>query len=216
MAKSAYPVNTDLTALLEAAGLTVSAEVTALLSTFAEAGWVEFERRTDRRPMLAGTAATRRFDPPTRSQELHLWPTLVTLTSVTYTPTGASATTLTSGTDFTPLPWNYAADGLPISRIRFATRRWQEPLWIGQRGSLYILGTWGYGATIPNDAWLAMAALGCIDALPMLSQALTNGIVEWHEKDRAEKYSTDPLETLQTEWETRVARAVQIYRRITV
>lgn len=216
MARTAYPTADDILALLESAGLTPSDALQDFLEDAAEAGWREFETRTGIRPFLAGTAAVRYFDPPTRSREFVLPVPLAALTSIAYTPTGSSAVTLTLGTDFTVYPLNYAAESRPITRLRFATHRWQDPLSIAFRGSLAITGQWGWGVTIPGDAWLAMAALGGLHVLAMQSQAQTGGIVRWSEKDRSEQYSADPLETLQTEWNGRVDRAVQSYRRVTI
>ncbi len=216
MGLSAYPTGADLRTFLEAAGLTLSDALALQLDSAAAAGISEFERRTDRRPMLAGEAAERLFDPPLRSRELHLKPTLVSLTSVSYQPTGATPITLVPGTDLTSYPLNAAADGVPITRLRFSTRRWLDPLWIGQRGSLAITGVWGYASLIPEDAWFAMLALGSLEVLPVLSQAFTGGIVRWTEKDRSEQYNADPVGTLAGGWQMRAERAVMTYRRVLI
>jgi hypothetical protein len=213
MAHAAYPTADDVLAFLEGAGLTVSDALQDFLEDAAEAGQREFERRTGIKPFLAGTAATRYLDPPTRSRELVLPVPLAALTSVTYQPTGSTATVYTLNTDYSAYPRNYAVEGVPITRLRFATNRWLDPLSIAFRGSLAILGQWGYATTIPSDAWLAMCALGAMHLSPQLGQALRNGLVRWSEKDRSEQYE-EGLETLAAGWEMRVARAVNSYRRV--
>ncbi len=209
-----YPTGQDIEGFLTGAALTLSASITDLLDTAAEAGRLDWERRVGYRPFLAGAASARRVDPPTRSRGLVLTTPLAALTSIVYQPTGSTAKTYVADTDFTLYPLEYADAGVPITRIVFATNRWLTPLSIGFRGALTITGQWGWATTVPEDAWMCIAALGGMQLLGMLSQAQTQGIVEWHEKDRGEKYSADPLETLQTEWTTRIDRAVSNYRRI--
>lgn len=214
-----YPTGEDVRAYLEAASLVVSTALAEQLDTAAEAGRLDFEQRTDRLPFLAGaTDTTRRFDPPKAgSARLWLKPDLAALTSITYQPGGASAETLTLDTDFSLLPFNAAADEQPYTAIDFTPWRgfgaWASS-YPAYRGSIRITGRWGYQTTLPENAWLAILAAGSLSLLPQLSFGLTSGLVEWHEKDRGERYGADPLAGLAAGWQASLNRTVAIYKRM--
>jgi hypothetical protein len=214
-----YPTGQDILAYLEAASLVVSTALSEQLDTAAEAGRLDFEQRTDRLPFLAGgTDVTRRFDPP-RGQRLWLKPDLAVLTSITYQPGGASAETLTLDQDFSLLPFNAVTDEQPFEAVDFTPWRgfgaWASS-YPQYRGSLRITGRWGYQTTLPENAWLAILAAGSLSLLPQLSFGLTSGLVEWHEKDRGERYGADPLSSLAAGWQASLNRTVAFYRRVSI
>lgn len=156
--KADYPGPGDVLALLAATGVEVSP--VADLATAAAAGARDFERAVSR-TMLAPPESTRRLNAPvSREGALIFDRDLASLTSVAIQAQGGTSQELTQGTDYTLEPFNAAADGMPYTALVFFSWGWSwyEPLWYGYRGSIYVTGRWGYGTTIPEDAWAAMQA----------------------------------------------------------
>lgn len=194
----AYPTAADLQAFLEDAGFTLSAGVIAQLDASVRAGIRDLEKATDR--IFLAAAATRRFNPPTNSQHLLLDQDLASLTSLSYGP-ATGTVVFVNGTDFTLEPWDAPARLLPYDTVVFADgHRWSYPLPIDQRGSIYIVGAWGYGVTIPENAWLAMLARGAWLSAPLLAQGLNDGVVEVQQKDTRTKWADDPLAAQKLVW----------------
>lgn len=147
---AAYPIASDVQALLTATGLvsgtpTVTAELASAIA--------EFERLTGWRPFLAeGTDATYRFDPPEWGSKLWLPCGFATITGVTVGVSHDSVgTALTVDEDYRTLPENAAASGRPFDGIEFYVSC------AGGPGSVRIAGKRGFSTTVPDDAWLAIA-----------------------------------------------------------
>jgi hypothetical protein len=176
----------------------VEVEVTLQLDASIRAGIRDLEKATDR--VFLAAAATRRFNPPTSSQHLLLDQDLASLTSLSYGP-ATGTVVFVNGTDFTLEPWDAPARLLPYDTVVFAdAHRWNYPLPIDQRGSIYIAGAWGYGVTIPENAWLAMLARGAWLSAPLLAQGLNDGVVEVQQKDTRTKWADDPLAAQKLVW----------------
>src|SRR5262245_848463 len=153
MGKSAYPTGADIAEYLAEFGITVTN--TAMLDTLAAAGVLRFEREAGRR-MLAGADQARTYDPPA-TPLLDLGADLIGITSIAYQPQGSSSQAYSSPADYRLLPQNAPQLGRPWEMVDFV-RVWWCPQPSSQRGALTVTGKWGYGTTIPEDAWLAMLA----------------------------------------------------------
>jgi hypothetical protein len=190
MAKSTYPTAAELETSLLAAGLTQELVDALDLTTAALAGRETFEGMTGRR-MLA-TTQTREYDPRRISPRgvLDLRTDLVAATSVTY---GTQAFTV--GTDVRMAPLNAADDGRPYGWLEFGY--WQFYPYGGYGFPLptliTVVGSWGYGATIPENAWQAMMMEAALSLFPTISAFLTAGMVGWDEADMQEQYGQDPF-----------------------
>jgi len=185
----------------------------------------EWERRTGYRPFLgSGTSQTRAYDPPGPNRRtlsgysllgggriLDLEAGLYGLTSLSIgVGQDAPGTLLTLGVDFWLEPLNADVIGVPWQRVRF-----RAPIF-GLESSVAVVGLFGYGSVIPEDAWQAIARLGCALGLESLTEGLKLGAVKWAEENVSETY--DPLliqalgETMRA-WADRVLAA---YRRVEV
>lgn len=196
MGKAAYPTGAELAAYLVAAGFT-SAFVAALdTTTFAAAGASEFEREAGRR-MLAVTQ-TREFDPCRVGTNgfLDLKADLASLTSVAW-----NTTAYTVGTDVRAFPLNAADDGLPYSGLSFGYWRRFSGYGYPFPPLISVAGDWGYGATIPEDAWAGMLAFAGMLLFPQIVQRRTGGMFEWTEADMREAYGNNPLQGLRAGWQ---------------
>ena len=190
MAKDAYPTGSDLAAFLAEFGVT--APSAAALDTLAAAGVQRFENAVHR-TMLAGPPEARPYDPPAEPL-LDLLADLAELTSITYTPEGAPPTVFTTPADYRPMPTNAPARGRPWLWIDFR-RTWWLPHPDSLRGAISILGRWGYGLTIPEDAWLAMLSAG---ASPLWDRAAAAALAaggggplkSWRQGNSSEEYAT--------------------------
>jgi hypothetical protein len=196
-AKTQYPNGEDLETFLTAAGFSSTRLATLDLESGAAAGVATFEQATGRR-MLA-ISETREFDLPEHPRAiLDLRADLASLTTVAVSGTGQ-----TLGTDVRLLPVNAADRGRPYRMLQFARRfypvaTYPQPSW----GAVAVTGLWGYGTTIPEDAWLAMLALGALQLHPLLAQAELGGLESWTEGDVTERYGSDPLGSLRVNWTT--------------
>jgi hypothetical protein len=104
----------------------------------------EFERLTGWEPFLAAT------DPVTRQYDPTFGFTLRTHPFYTVTGVTVSGVAKTAGTEYYTLPHNAAADGVPITSIRF------ERALQGKPAEVSVTGRQGYGVSIPLDAWNAV------------------------------------------------------------
>lgn len=196
MARSTYPADSDVAAL--AATLTLPAGYS--FTGMAAAAVDEWERRTGYHPFLgSGASSSRTYDPPGANRRrlggfgtlggarvLDLEGGLYALTSVAIAVTvDDPGLTLTQGTDFWPEPLNAPAIASPWQRLRFRNAVF------GPEASVVVTGLFGYGATIPEDAWQAIARLGCALGLAALAEGLKTGAVRWAEETVSEAY--DPL-----------------------
>jgi hypothetical protein len=176
--KSAYPVDTDVEAVLTAAGLALGTLDTA---TAALAGRHAFELET-RRIMLAPAATNRRFDPPELDPAgvgfLDLGADVAVFNTLTYQPEGGSPTSLVVNRDFWLQPYNAPDKATPYTWIDLAGQHCRaKPLLPADRRSLIVNGRWGYSTTIPEDAWRAMVAWSVWSLLPEEMISLTGGKV---------------------------------------
>lgn len=185
MSRSAYPTASDVITGLQAAGILTTdfPYLSSLAAGAAEAGKDLIERACNRR-FLAGSSEARYFDPPNNGRTLFLDFEATTVTSVTL-----GGSTLTLNTNYWLLPYNYSAQGVPINRIDFATI-FVAPLLAGNRRSIVVTGTWGYGATIPETVWQAMIYQAQLQLLPAIREIQNTGAEDWREADVAEKFGT--------------------------
>lgn len=175
MGKAAYPTAADLEAYLEGAGYTV----TGLdLATAAEAGRLAFERSTGRKMLADALASTRGFNPPLNDASyVPIDELAVAPTAVAFQPLGGTSTPLTLDTDYQLEPPNASAIGHPYVGLRLGSPS-LSPLRFTSHGAIRVTGRWGYGVTIPEDAWLAMVELGARTLMPQLQQTLVAGGVK--------------------------------------
>src|SRR5262245_6207402 len=147
MAQPAYPTAADLQGYLTALGM---GDSLPMVPVACGAGIAAFEREAGR-TMLAGSPQTRQFDPPAGGRLLDIAGDLAAAPAVTYSPYGGATENLAAGADYRTEPLNR----IPIEAIRFL-RHWAAPLPFPQLGKIGVTGAWGYGTSIPDDAWLAM------------------------------------------------------------
>ncbi len=195
MARSQYPTGDDLQAFLLSAGFSATflSALNLDYQRFADVGRDDFESKVGRR-MLA-TSETRTFPPPLSPRGiLDLADDLASASTVTY-----NAVTLTTGTQYLLLPQNAAGRGRPYAQMQFLLR-WITPLSFAMLSGVAITGLWGYGATIPEDAWQGMLESAALRLWPLLAQARTRGMQMWREADMAESYGPTPLQHLRDGW----------------
>lgn len=197
MGKLAYPTGAELAAYLIAAGFTAAFVAALDTTTAAAAGAAQFEREADRR-MLAVTQ-TREFDAERVSPRgfLDLRTDLAAATGVSW-----STNTYVVGTDVRLFPLNAADDGHPYSGLTFPYwRRFYPTSYPLLPPLITVVGSWGFGATIPEDAWIGMLAAAGLLLLPQIVQRRTGGMVAWSEADMQETYGPNPLMSLQRNWQ---------------
>lgn len=195
MARTLYPTGADLAAILTQAGVVINDP--AFLDGAVLAGIQAFETACSRH-FLAGKSienadegeATRLFDPP-MPHEHSLWlgpfGDVTTVTSVVHQakPDG-QAQALVENRDFFLEPANNPARGLGYNRLRrgrwaswtwhgWDTVPWGGGGWMSGIQSIEITGLWGYGTTIPEDAWLSMAYGGVMWAEGQLGLIKSGG-----------------------------------------
>jgi hypothetical protein len=179
----------------------------------------KWENTTGYKPFL-GATQTRYFDPPgphsSRSYSqlkggrsvLWLDTGLVSVTSVTvdtvaYTQTAPGSSTLN---DYWLEPANAPDDGRPYEQINF----W-GPVY-GLPNSVVVVGTWGFGAAIPDDAFQGMlndAAAECTE-LPGL---VSRGLVNWKRDSITQTFGENPLGSLFERWGRTARNARMRYKR---
>lgn len=219
---NALPTTADLQALLTAAGL-ISKTPTDLqylldLDGALASAKTEWEKRTGWVPFLFAPAGggsgetTRRYDPPGNkgSYILALDGGLISLTSllVSVTVDTPAGTALTVDKDFFLQPYNAPAEGRPYEWIEFcsAVR--------GMPASVRVTGTFGFSASIPDDAFQALLRGAASELGPELAQALSKGQIEWKQGDESAKYGDDPLSAFINGCRSPFERGIGRYRRI--
>jgi len=187
MDHASWPDGGDLAQFLGDVGFDTSALATSI-DTYVSAAIYDFERVTGRQPFL-GTTQTRLFNPPgpndrrTRSnvmpmvgggRRLSLQSGLVSLTSlnVGVTIDNPVGTAYTANRDFFLRPNNAPAEKRPYDLIEFLNPQY------GQFSSIQVVGMWGWQATIPDDAWLAVLSRAAIKMLPVMTGAKTGGVAK--------------------------------------
>lgn len=171
--------------------------------------------------MLApvGTAQ-RNYDPPANAAApdagggyLDLAQDLAALTSVVYFPQGAvSGETWVENIDFWVRPYNAAADGKPFLGLELK-RRFMSPLLPAMHKSIQVTGRWGYGTSIPEDAWLAMIFRALVLMKASVQWKLSGGLVRTADTGVERLYSDDPGKGMWQEWEGDFEAAVKRYQR---
>ena len=236
---SAYPSAEALRLFLLDAGMTPPLDLPGAV----RAGIQGFERDCDRR-FLAGKSIenadigeeTRRFDPaawpgtsayrPYHLLEFGPYGDLTSLTSVIHAPTGGTPETLALNTDYWPLPANAPSIGFPYTGLAMRRRFW-APLLPQNVHSLEVTGLWGFGTTLPADAWRAMLIRSATLALTSISTSailsIAGGglpVTGWKEADVSEDYALVPfasaMTTARVSWKEDYAAAVMAYRRVSL
>lgn len=215
MAYTAEPTGDDLTQFMAAAGITLPTDLLPDLDGAAAAGVRSFERQT-RRKFLAETAdSVRRFDPPLSSDGILYLPVdYAAVTSIEYLPLGGTATAWVADTDYVLLPSDAVAAGVPYDRLHILAQRWYSPLVYPATGAIRITGKVGWGTEIPDDAWLAMRAIGAQHLFGVIGYANRGGLVSFKEADVQETYAADPLQGFQQSLDSNLIQpAIRAYRR---
>jgi len=241
MPRAAMPGEADLEILIRSLNLfdtDALSDVLELLDleTFAAAAVRQWEEETGWIPFLAettpaldgGVDETRYFDPPgpnTRGQfigggtDLRLDCGLVVLEDVDigWSPS-TPGTPQFAGTDFRLWPYNADPLDRPWTELRFKVRQW------GQPQSIRLVGRFGYSATVPDNAWLAILHYAVILALPEIASNITGGVLEFQEAGVTERYGAGFLSGSGAEndpstggaWGREWRRTVNLYKRIVV
>lgn len=219
MGRTAYPTDSDVAALAASVPLPSGFTFTGM----AAAAVAEWERATGYRPFLgSGMPETRTYDPPGPNRRtlagfsllgggrlLDLESGIYGLTSVSIgVGPSAPGTVLTLGTDFWLDPLNADTIGVPWQRIRF-----RAPTF-GLEGSVAVVGLFGYGALVPEDAWQAIARLGCALGLESVAEGLKSGAIRWQEESVSEAKDAHLVSTLGVTLRNSAERTVAAYRRI--
>lgn len=219
----AYPTRVDLGEWLQDAGFSASALANLDLTTAAAAGVATFEQATGRR--FLATTQTREYDPCRVSPRgvLDLKADLAALTSVAY-----GSTSYVVGTDVRAAPLNAPDDGRPYAWLEFGHWRRFYAATFPLATLITVVGSWGYGTTIPDDAWQAMLAAGGLHLFPYLAQEFSRGALTYKEQDVTEEYGPDPMGAFRTNWMTQLygppgpggaqgrGGVVGLYRRVTM
>jgi hypothetical protein len=208
-----YPNGDDLEALITSAGLVANYPQVAWSGFdwdgLALAGVKWFEGQVGRK-MLA-VSATRTFDVPTGTNRvLALRADLVSVSSLT-----VNGVNQVSGTDYFLQPDNSLGDGDPFAWIEFA-------LWFGwntlPRRAVSITGLWGFGTTIPADAWNGMLTRAAALACPAIALNIGKGLQSREAGDEKETYArgqgNGPLIEERAGWQAQADAAVGNYVRV--
>lgn len=221
---STYPADSDVTSLLTSMGAQLPSGFS--VTGYAAQAVAEWERRTGYIPFLntSGVDATRTFDPPGPNQRvmygtrlmgggmiLDLKAGLYSLTSVTVgvtldNPTGVL---FTLGRDFWLEPVNADVESKPFEFIRFRVQQF------GSQHSIQVIGRFGYGATIPQDAWEAIRRLGASLALKDVAEGLKTGLRKASELDVSEEYDPAMVDQLGDAARCYAERILRSYTRTT-
>lgn len=211
-----YPTRADLQAFLEGHGLDLAAALVAQLAPAIDGARGDFEGDVRRVMLAPEDDATRRFDPPRTWRDngarLFLPKDLAALTTVVYQPTGQTAETLTENEDYVLEPYDAPDDGYPYTCILFF-RRWTQPIGPRMRRSLLVTGRWGFGTTIPGDAWLSICARGASRLFTHISHSETGGLLSWKDDDASEDFGVETWTRLKDSWAQQYLGAVTKYWR---
>lgn len=215
MPRSSYPSGLDIKDRLESAGFTIPDKMD--LEQAAADGIAEFER-VARRVMLAGDSETRYFDPPGNREGIVSIDDVIGTPSVVWQPQGSSPTTWTAGTDYRLEDVNAAAKGRPYTILRlYRCGGYGDPVPLSYRGAVAVTGTFGYGATIPDDAWRAMALLGGLAVGQELFQGESGGSQSWSASavGYSESFNPQVFMSLTNGWQGQADKIVSRYKKVT-
>lgn len=222
MGKSAWPTQSEVETVLTSAGLTVGTLQTADATTAAQ---VAFEARVRRKMLAPAGTVTRKYCVPTGSLNLlDLEADLATVTSVVYRPRGSSGTTLVQDTDYFLEPANAGVDTLPLAgpylAIRFADEvgyAWTEPVPGELRRAIEVTGRWGYGTSIPEDAWWAVLVYAANLVAPAAEIRISGGLIRTESAGASSLWGDGAASQLgwaRREWGDDWDAAVRRYRRM--
>lgn len=201
MSLTAWPVNTDLLALLPSGVSVTTGQADALIA----AAVSEFEERTGYHPFLADSAdSSRIFDAPDgRSGRtfLDLNAGIISVTTVLcdYYEETSTGTTLTQYTEFNVWPPDAPNRKKPYTRLTFGIygNQMGSPGYLNftidyrnanRSAKVKVTGKWGYAAIIPGDVWTAVLHRATSQAAMGAGAILTGGLLDWKEKDITENY----------------------------
>jgi len=232
MSKTAYPYAAELGAFLYSSGL-ISAAPTAQQSQLffdeaINAAVAEWERETGWVPFLSGASQTRTYDPPgpspgnvqgpvgvfygvnsvggSRKLFLNAGVRSVTTVKVGVTLTSAG-TALTQNQDFWLRPQNATNYDRPFTYIEFGYPQYGSPQ------SITVTAPFGFGSTVPDDAWLAIMKKSAKHLVPMLQTAQFGGLLKWADADASEQYREKPFQSLINSWDAQNAPVIGRYQR---
>lgn len=208
-----YPTASDLQSFLEGAGIVVGSAIKLQLDSVIRGAIKDFERECNRK-FLAGSASTRKLDPPTNTDTLVLDRDLATLVSFTYAPSGATPTVWVEGTDFKAYPLNAVADEIPYTYIEINRLAWEHPLNIVYKGSIQINGRWGYSLSVPDDVWMGMVLLGAVTSICMAASITTSGVRFKRVEDYEVEYGSGAYSQQISLWSKQVRSVINNYRRL--
>lgn len=213
---SGYPDESDLQARLEAAGVTMTAALTARLAGAMAAGIRRFENAVGRIMLAGATAETRYFDPPQNGGVLYV-DDLVEVTGIVYSPTNGTPETYTLNTDYWLEPSDSPEKGRPWTRLRL--RGWwygyNADAWLGSyHRAVQITGRWGYADAIPDDAREAMLDAAMLAIWGEASRSATGGLIEWERAGRRERYGPDFSRDLRLGIEASFKATTTFYKRL--
>jgi hypothetical protein len=230
VARSAYPIASDLTAYLAAGGLTLDATQVGI----AVLAGIEAFQRDAGRHMLAGktvanvvvAAQTRTFPLPTDpygyvdfKADLAAAPSLVA-----YQPYGGTEEPWTVSEHYILLPQNALLDGRPYTGMQSRAMGWRTGSGWDYGAVIEVTGPWGYGTGIPEDAWQAMlygGVLHLIDMHVISEQGLSSvSAAGWSHEGHSESgggaSSSSSVRDRIAGWRGYYAAAVGRYRKVTV
>ncbi len=223
MPHEAYPDSSDLGLLLTAGGVSLDS---AIVENAVAAGIESFERDIGRVMMVpfsdemepAQIATTRRFTPPSNTNELDLIGDLLPDENdgitVEFTPLNSTPTTWTEGVDYWLLDEDAQDRNRPYTRL-LVRQGFFYPFPPSYRRSIYVTGLWGYGLTIPDDAWLAMLYSSMLWLIDVGALAETGLVFRsgWKEAVDSETFSAAGINDRVASWRGLRESAVASYRR---
>jgi hypothetical protein len=222
------PDQHDVEAALRALGHLSIEELSALILDLdlegqAAAAVAEWEALTGFKPFLADLVdVTRYYDPPGPNTRLpggrgggYLLDLGTGLVSVTSIHTAFSAT---DAGDAAVSETNYRLRGLNASVLTSPYTHIESLSghWYGLGRSIRIIGRWGYGTSVPEDAWQAIRMRAAGMVLSEIREQVTGGMVEWKEADASERYGEKFLSGTLDAWDRRWMMAVNRYKRVTL
>jgi hypothetical protein len=196
MAESAYPTDSQISTFVTNSGVVLpSGYVFTNYGAAASAWW---EEQTGYQPFLQTASATRTFNPPGDQPKNRSWTnlqwgggTILNLNAaianqaafVSLSVQGVTAA-WTLGTNFWLEPINAPAQGQPYTRIRFS-----YPIY-GAAYCVSVTALWGWGATIPEDAFQAILRKGAQMAMVDILEGIATATLSIYQGD--ERFVIEP------------------------
>jgi hypothetical protein len=207
-----YPTADDLGAFLTAAGITLSAALTAQLEPAIAAGIEGFEKAVHGKMLAEAPATIRKFAVPLHGATLTIPWLAAEPETIAFVPVGGTEEEWALDTDYWCEPGNALARGKPITSLRL------KQSWYGVddtlRRAVQIEGLWGYSTQLPADAHRAMLAGAALDLWESITLNATGGRLSVREGDASIDYGVERWSKAATAWKTQYDRAVAAYRRL--